>query len=107
MSRGLSHVFRPADLEELRTIHVPSNAKIHTFEVSPAAHQVAVRVSDNVLLYDLDSGGEIRRWKIKHSDGYERGLAWRGDCGALAASVADYSPWNRGDGMIYVFDPQV
>jgi WD40 repeat protein len=106
MSRGLLHVLRPADLEEIRTIHVPSHAKIHTFEVSPAAHQVAVRVSDNVLLYDLDSGGEIRRWKIKHSDGYERGLAWRGDGGALAASVADYSPCNRGGGMIYVFDPK-
>jgi WD40 repeat protein len=106
MSRGLLHVLRTADLEEIRTIHVPSRAKIHTFEVSPAAHQVAVRVSDNVLLYDLDSGEEIRRWKIKHSDGYERGLAWRGDGGALATSVADSSPCMRGGGMIYVFDPK-
>jgi WD40 repeat protein len=106
MSRGLVHVLRTADLEEIRTINVPLHAKIHTFEVSPAAHQVAVRVSDDVLLYDLDSGGEIRRWKIKHSDGYERGLAWRRDGGALAASVADYSPCNRGGGMIYVFDPK-
>jgi WD40 repeat protein len=106
MSRGLVHVLRTDDLEEIRTIHVPSHAKIHTFEVSPAAHQVAVRVSDDILLYDLDSGGEIRRWKIKHSDGYEQGLAWRSDGGALAASVADYSPCNRGGGMIYVFDPR-
>jgi WD40 repeat protein len=106
MSRGVLRVLRSADLEEIRTIHVPSHAKIHTFEVSPTAHQVAVRVSDNVFLYDLDSGGEIRSWKIKHSDGYERGLAWRGDGGALAASVADYSPCNRGGGMIYVFDPK-
>lgn len=105
MSRGQLHVLRTADLEEIQTIHVPSHAKIHAFEVSPAAHQVAVRVSDDVLLYDLDSGEEIRRWKINHSDGYERGLGWRGDGGVLAASVADNHPCSGGSGTIYVFDP--
>jgi WD40 repeat protein len=106
ISRGQLHVLRTADLVEIRTIDVPSRAKIHTFEVSPTAHELAVRVSDDILLYDLDSGEEIRRWTINHSDGYERGLAWRGDGGALAASVADNHPCSGGGGTIHVFDPK-
>jgi WD40 repeat protein len=106
MSRGLLHVLRTADLEEAQTIDIPAHTKIHTFEVSPTAHHVAVRISDDVFLYDLDSGKKIRSWKIKHSDGYERGLAWRGDGGALAVSVADHPPCMRGGGTIYIFDPR-
>src|SRR5215472_15461325 len=72
---------------------------------------------DDVRIYDLDSGEEIRSWKIDQNSEFKTskllqvhpqldrsGLAWRGDGGALAISVADNLPCLRGGGTIYMFD---
>jgi uncharacterized protein with WD repeat len=114
----LLHVLRATDLEGVRTVQIPVHASINAFEVSPTAHHVAVRMSGDVRVYDLDSGEEIRSWRINQYSEFKAwellqvhpqldgpGLAWRGDGGALAVSVADNPPCFRGGGTIYVFDP--
>ena len=114
----LLHVLRATDLEEVRTVQMQSHANINAFEVSPTSHRVAISMSGDVRVYDLDSGEEIRSWRIDpysefkvsellqvHSQLDGTGLAWRGDGGALAISVADNPPCLRGGGTIYIFDP--
>lgn len=109
------HVLSAADLAEVRTIQVNSHANIDTFEVSPAAHHLAVRMAGNVRVYDLDSGEELRFWQIEERESFNAGallqqhpvgtgFAWRGDGKALAVAVADNSPCLRGGGTVYVFD---
>lgn len=113
----LLHVLRTTNLE-VRTVQIQSHANIDAFEVSPTDHRVAVCMSGDLRVYDLDSGEQIRRWRINpysefkmseltqvHSQLDRPGLAWRGDGGALAISVADNAPCLRGGGTIYIFDP--
>jgi WD40 repeat protein len=115
--RDLLHVLRASDLEEVRAVEIPSHANINAFEVSPTDHRVAVCMSGDIRVYDLDSGEEIRSWRIKpvsefrvsellqvHSRPDRPGLAWRGDGAVLAVSVPDNSPCLRGGGTIYLFD---
>jgi hypothetical protein len=112
------HVLRATDLEAVRTVHIQSHASINAFEISPTGHRAAVCMSGDIRVYDLDSGEEIQSWRINpsaefrisellqvHSQLDRPGLAWRGDGGALAVSVADNAPCLRGGGTIYVFDP--
>jgi len=106
---GLLHVLRATDLQGVRTIQIQSHANINAFEVSPTGHRVTVCMPGEIRVYDLDSGEEIRVWRIDPAPTgafVDRpGLAWRGDGGALAVSVADNSPCMRGGGTIYIFDP--
>jgi len=112
------HVLRATDLEGVRTVQIQSHANINAFEVSPTGHRAAICMSGDIRVYDLDSGEEIRSWRIHpysefkmsellqvHSQVDRPGLAWRGDGAALAMSVADNSPCVRGGGTIYIFDP--
>jgi hypothetical protein len=112
------HVLRATDLEEVRTVQIPSHAVINAFEVSPTVHLVAVCMPGDIRVYDLDSGEEIRNWRLNpdsefrmsqllqvHSDFDRPGLAWRADGGVLAVSVADNSSCLRGGGAIHIFDP--
>jgi WD40 repeat protein len=114
----LLHVLRATDLEGVRTVQIQSHAKINAFEVSPTGHRVAVCMSGDIRVYDLDSGEELRSWRINpdsefrmsellqvHSQLDGAGLAWRGDGGVLAVSVADNPRCLRGGGTIYIFDP--
>jgi WD40 repeat protein len=107
----LIHVLRANDLDQLRTIQIGSQADITAFEVSPTAHRVAFRMSGDVRVYDLDSGEELRIWRIQELPEFKtlrllrvnpqlegRGLAWRGDGRALAISVADNPPCLRAMG---------
>jgi hypothetical protein len=113
----LLHVLRVTDLEEVQTVQIQSHANINAFEVSPTSHRIAMCMSGDVRVYDLDSGEEIRSWKITSHSEFKMpellqvhwqldtaGLAWRGDGGALAISVADNPPCLRGGGTIYIFD---
>ena len=113
----LLHVLRFSDLEEVQTVQIPSHANISAFEVSPVGHRMAICMSGDVRVYNLDSGQEIRGWKASQYSQFKLsgllqvhpqldrpGLAWRGDGGALAVSVADNSPCLRGGGTIYTFD---
>jgi WD40 repeat protein len=115
--RDLLHVLRASDLEEVRAVQISSQANINAFEVSPTAHRLAVCMSGDIRVYDLDSGEEIRSWRINpvsefrisellqvHSRLDKPGLAWRGDGAVLAVSVPDNSPCLRGGGTIYLFD---
>jgi len=101
-------VLRTTDLEA-RTIQIRSHANIDAFEVSPTDHRVAVCMSGDLRVYDLDSGEEIQSWRISpysefkmsellqvHSQLDRPGLAWRGDGWALALSVANNAPCLRG-----------
>jgi len=113
----LLHVLRATDLEEVRTVRIKLHANINAFEVSPTGHRVTVCMSGDIRVYDLDSGQEIRSWRINPYSEFKvsellqvdsqldrPGLAWRGDGGALAISVADNLRL-RGGGTIYIFDP--
>jgi hypothetical protein len=114
---NLLHVLRVADAEEMRTVQIPLHGNISALEVSPTAHRVAIRMSGDIRLYDLDSGNEIRSWLLNQKSEFKisellqvhpqldgPGLAWRADAGALAVSVADNLPCLRGGGTIYIFD---
>jgi hypothetical protein len=69
--RDLLHVLRTADLEEMRTVQIPSHANINAFEVSPIAHHIAVRMAGDLRVYNLDSGEEIRSWKINQDSEFK------------------------------------
>ena len=115
--RDSLHVLRASDLEEVRRVQIPAHADINGFEVSPTGHRVALCMSGDIRIYHLDSGEEIRSWRINpvsefrisellqvHSRPDKPGLAWRGDGAVLAVSVPDNSPCLRGGGTIYLFD---
>jgi hypothetical protein len=111
------HVLRANDLEELRTLQFPSGGEITALELSPTEHQIAVRRSGDVSVFDLDSGEAVRNWSVHEYPRFDwatllyidpqmagAGLAWRADGSALAISIADNPPCNRGGGTIYVFE---
>lgn len=111
---GPIHVFRSRDLEELKRIQLePTTPRLSGFEISPSAHVLAIRRciegGGDVLVYDLDSGEELRGWKIEGAqlDAVHRvsGLAWRGDGALIAVTAPDNGPCTRFGGTIYVFDP--
>jgi hypothetical protein len=65
----LLHVLRATDLQDVRTVAVQSHANINAFEVSPTGHRVAMCMSREIRVYDLDSGEEIQSWRINpHSE---------------------------------------
>jgi hypothetical protein len=117
---GISlHVLRSSDMSELRVMQVGSNAAINAMKASPTTHQLAVRTSDEILLYDLDSGQKIRQWRISeltkfptdrilfrpHPQFDASGLAWRENGTVLAISIADDQRCLSGGGTIVLLDP--
>src|SRR5437660_298038 len=63
-------------------------------------------MSGDIRIYDLHSGDETSNWRTSPPEfNMAPGLAWRGDGGALAVTVADNPPCMRGGGTIYIFDP--
>ena len=113
----LLYVLRAKDLDEVRTTTIRSRTNVTAFEVSPAGHRVAFRMAGDVRVLDLDSGEELRNWRIDQDSHFEMsallkvspqldgaGLAWQGDGRTLAVSVADNPPCLRGGGTIYIFD---
>jgi len=111
------HILRVRDLDEMRAPLIQPRTDVTAFEVSPTDHRVAVRMSGEVRVYDLDSGEEVRSWSINQYSHFETpallevhpqldgaGLAWRADGRTLAVSVADNPPCLRGGGTIHIFD---
>lgn len=56
----LLYVLRASDLEKIRTIKIQSRLNVTDLEMSPSGHRLAMRMSGDISLYDLDSGEEIR-----------------------------------------------
>ena len=107
----LLHVLRARDLDEVRTIRLESGKIVTAFDMSPVDHRVAIRMAGDVRVYELNSGEEVRSWRIKQYPEfrvsellrtdpqlYGPGLAWREDGRALAVSVADNGRCLRGGG---------
>jgi len=114
LSGDMFFVLRASDLSVVRTIRIKPDPNPTGLETSPADHRVAIRISGEVRIYDLDSGGEIRSWSVSPDEQFEKwaldphlhgaGIAWNDDGKTLAISVADNPPCLRGGGTIYVFD---
>jgi len=111
------HVLRVGDLDEVRAIKIQTRTNFDAIEVSPTGHRVAVCMSGDVRVYDLDSGEELRSWSINQYPHFDisallmvdpqltgAGLTWREDGKTLTVSVADNPPCLRGGGTIYVYD---
>jgi WD40 repeat protein len=113
----LLYLLRASGLEQIRTIKIQSQLNVTDLEVSPSGHRLAVRMSGDISLYDLDSGEEIRHWSVHQYLHFEMWsllrvnpqlsgpwLAWDEDGTALAMSVADNQPCLRGGGTIYILN---
>lgn len=111
------YVLRASDLEQVRTIKIQPQLNVTDLEVSPSGHRLAMRMSGDISLYDLDSGEEIRHWSVHQYAHFEMWsllrvnpqlsgswLAWNEDGTALAMSVADNQPCLRGGGIIYILN---
>lgn len=116
---NLLQVWRSAAMSELRTVQIEPNARINAMEASPRSHQLALRMPNEIVIIDLDSGQEVRRWKIsdlatfpprrllfpRHPQFDASGLAWGEDGSVLAISIADDQPCLSGGGAIVLLDP--
>lgn len=113
----LLYLLRASDLEQIRTIKIQSQFNVTDLEVSPSGHRLAIRMSGDISLYDLDSGEEIRHWSLHQYPHFEMWsllrvnpqlsaswLAWNEDGTALAVSVPDNQPCLRGGGTIYILN---
>lgn len=111
------YLLRASDLEQIRTIKIQSQLNVTDLEMSPSGHRLAMRMSGDISLYDLDSGEEIRHWSVHQYPHFEMWsllrvnpqlsgswLAWNEDGTALAMSVADNQPCLRGGGTIYILN---
>jgi WD40 repeat protein len=112
MGAGVVHVLGADDLKEMRKIQLDSASdEITGFEISPAAHILALRRSTrhgggDVLIYDLDTGNELRSWKIDRGVvPAGSGVAWRSDGRIFGAVAADNFRCTRFGGTVYLFDP--
>lgn len=111
------YLLRASDLEQMRTIKIQSQLNVTDLEMSPSGHRLAIRISGDISLYDLDSGEEIRHWSVHQYPHFEMWsllrvnrqlsgswLTWNEDGTALAMSVADNQPCLRGGGTIYILN---
>lgn len=111
----LLYLLRASDLEQIRTIKIQS--QLTDLEMSPSGHRLAMRMSGDISLYDVDSGEEIRHWSVHRYPHFEMWrllrvnpqlsgswLAWNEAGTAVAVSIADNQPCLRGGGTIYILN---